>query len=200
MCVGRLSWLTAGKVFAEADINNCFVNLLMIELSQVCNVAEDMPTLSAFAANYKAWRSFLAAYMGVSAKEAKKLLIKILHLGTPPCDLPFLWNLAVDMHKAVGMLLALEKFSYLEGRFANRRCPPASKLHYALSSLEDTILSDLEKEVTSVNGVSMNTYMFDGAVFLTREDAMDELRAAVKTVADKWGVTMSVVVIGEGDA
>ena len=192
--------MTAGKVFAEADINNCFVALLVIELSHVCNVDEDLPTLSAFAANYKMWRSLLAAYMCVSPKEAKKLLIKIIHLGKPTCDLPFLWNLAVDMHKAVDMLLACEKFSYLEGRFENRRCPAASKLHYALSSVEDSILADLEKEVTSVDGISVNTYMFDGAVFLTPENAMDELRAAVKTVADKWGVTISVVVINGGDA
>eukprot|EP00959_Pyramimonas_sp_CCMP1952_P352767 7390868-Pyramimonas_sp.AAC.1 len=92
--------------------------------------------------------------MHVTAKEAKKLLIKIVHLGKPACDLPFLWNLAVDMHKAVDMLLSREKFRYLDGRFENRRCPAASKLHYALSSVEDSILSDLETEVTSVDGVT----------------------------------------------
>ncbi|CAK0872034.1 unnamed protein product [Prorocentrum cordatum] len=189
-----------GKVFAEADINNCFVALLVKEIEQMCQMKEDLPALMAFAANYKAWRSALAAYMSVSARVATKSLVKIAHLGKPDCDLPFLWNLSVDMHKAVDLLLAQDKFKYLEGRFENRRCPPASKLHYALSSIEDMVLADLEAEAASIHGVSVNTYMFDGAVFLTPEDAVADLRAAANAVAVKWGLRVTVEVIGDGHA
>ena len=92
------------------------------------------------------------------------------------------------MHKAVDMLLSMGMFKYLEGRFENRRCPAGSKLHYALSSMEDKVLTDLGNEVTSIHGASVNTCMFDGAVFLTPEDAVADLRAAANAVAEKRGL------------
>ncbi|CAK0814598.1 unnamed protein product, partial [Prorocentrum cordatum] len=192
---GKESWETK-----TADINNCFVALIVKEIEQVCQMKEELPALAAFAANCKAWRSALAAYMSASARVAKKPLVKSVHLGKPDCDLPFLWNLSVGMHTAVDLLLAQDKFTCMEGRFENRRCPPASKLHYALSSIEDMVLADLDAEAASIHGVSVNACMFDGAMFLTPEDAVADLRAAANAVAAKCGLRITVEVIGDGHA
>ncbi len=65
---------------------------------------------------------------------------------------------AVDTHKSMEILLAMEKFKYLEGRFDNHRSPAASKLHYALSVTEDDILTALQDKLINIPEATINTY------------------------------------------
>ena len=106
---------------------------------------EKCPTVAGFKGYYKAWRNVENKYLSISMKQSKRELTRVTNLGKPTVDLPFMWKLSVDTHNAVETLLAMEKFSYLEGRFEDRRCPAASKLHYALSSIKDAFLEALEK-------------------------------------------------------
>ena len=85
------------------DVNNCFPTLAVNKLAQNIDMSL-FPTFQAFAKNYKEWREFLVEYEGISMNEAKKILIAIVHMGKPKHDLPFLWNLAIEIQKAVGMV------------------------------------------------------------------------------------------------
>ena len=181
-----------GKVFVEVDITNCFMVLPLKELSEEVDAAESFSTLLAAKEHYKAWRSALSKYSCVSVPESKKELIKVVHLGKPTVDLPFMWNLALEMRAAVDLLLAKDKFKYLEGLFSNRRCPAASKLHYALSATEDAILAALESDLTKIPGVTMNTYVFDGGAFLVPDGKVHQFRSVAENVARKFGVDVTV--------
>lgn len=163
-------------IFANIDIDNCFVSLLYNELSENCDVNSEYPVLAALDKHYKSIRNFLAEYMSIPVKEAKREIIRIVHFGLPKIDLPVLWNLAVEMRRATATLLGLEKFSYLTGLFASRRNPMATKLHYALASIEDDVLSDMEQACQQVESLTINTYMFDGAIVYLREADVDHLR------------------------
>ena len=70
----------------------------------------------------------------------------------------------------------------------------------ALSSVEDDVLSDLERALTSIHGVSINTYMFDGAVFMSPENSLAELRLAAQDIASAWNLSVSIEVIGGNSA
>ena len=50
---------------------------------------------------------------------------------------PLLWALARDFQRAGDVLLGSGEFSYLQDRFAARKNPMGTKMHYALASLED---------------------------------------------------------------
>ena len=120
------------------------------------------------------------------------MLVKLVHLGKPTSDIPFLWNLSVDMHEAVENLLKLQNLAYLDGMFATRRNPRASKMHYALASVEDAILKDVEQEVLNIPSASINTLLFDGALVLVNEVDVDELKRRMALVGDRWRVSFSV--------
>ena len=49
-------------------------------------------------------------------------------MGLPIVELPFMCNLAVDVHTAVKMLLGMGEFQYLADRFSDRRNPEEAKL------------------------------------------------------------------------
>ena len=74
-------------------------------------------------------------------------------MGLPIVELPFMCNLAVDVHTAVKMLLGMGEFQYLADRFSGRRNLAATRLHYALSSKEDAILNTLETQLAKITGV-----------------------------------------------
>ena len=49
--------------------------------------------LVCFGAQYEVWREFLSEYLGIDLKAAKQLLIRLVQLGRPAQDIPFLWEL-----------------------------------------------------------------------------------------------------------
>eukprot|EP00973_Karenia_brevis_P047807 6636807-Karenia_brevis.AAC.1 len=65
------------------------------------NLAEELPALAAFEQNAKQWRAGIAEYMDIPLKDAKKEVIRLIHLAAPRSDLPFLWALVADMRRAV---------------------------------------------------------------------------------------------------
>eukprot|EP00959_Pyramimonas_sp_CCMP1952_P326295 6830114-Pyramimonas_sp.AAC.1 len=93
------------------------------------------------------------------------MLIRLVHLGRPSNDIPFLWNLSVQLHAAVDIVLEMPRFEYLRRRFADRPNPRASRLHFALAAVEEEIMSDfvggLEEHVPVCY---VNALMLDGAI------------------------------------
>ena len=96
------------------------------------------------------------------------------------------------MRLAAETLLGMPRFSYLEGRLVDHRNPLATRVHYALSSVEDAILTHLENGCSSIESLSFNTYMFDGAILYMKEPDMGRLNRAIRHVSDRWGVRFSV--------
>ena len=119
-------------------------------------------------------------------KAAKKMLTAIIHLGLPTLDLPFLWNLALEVHRGVDVLLSLEQFAYLEAHFNGRKNPAACKLHYALASIEDQIIQDVEAKLSEVSSLTINTYIFDGLIVRTDVACQGDIENALHHVEDKW--------------
>ena len=77
---------------------NFFITILWNELRDVVRDAVDIEyqTFTALVKNPVTLRRFVASTLDISAKEAKKLLIKILHWGRPSHPLLLLWALAVQ--------------------------------------------------------------------------------------------------------
>ena len=121
-------------------------------------------------------------------KNAKRELIRIIHLGKPKHDLPFLWNLAAEMNRAVATLLEMPQFAYLDDKFNNRRNPLATNMHYVLAAIEDDILSELQALVARESGMNILVLMFDGALVQLppANSVADVLRAAGHGVAVRW--------------
>ena len=133
----------------------------------------------------------MAEYLSTDLKNAKVQLNAILHMGLPQTDLPMLWNLATDVQKAIDMILLLPDFEYLQGRFGDRRNPQATRFHYAMASIEDQILTDLTNELSMLEGVHDNLYLFDGMLVLVPMETMDQVRSALQRVGEKWKVSFS---------
>ena len=103
-----------------------------------------------------------------------------------------LWNLALEVQKAIEMILDLPEFQYLKEVFSNRRNPQATRFHYAMASLEDAILTDLVTELAVIEGLRVNTYMFDGALVLTKTEQVVHVKEILNQLEQKWNVTFSV--------
>ena len=151
------------------------------------------PTLVAYKTHYKVWRNFLTEYTGAGPREIKKMLNEIVHLAWTKVDIPFLWNLALDMHRAVQVLLGLPKFDYLQGHFNERKNPPACKFHYALAGIEDNIIQEVEERLSQISDLSINTYMFDGVIVLAKESDEGAIVNALCEIGEKWKVSFKVV-------
>ena len=107
--------------------------------------------------------------MGVDAAVAKKEIIRLFFLGLPTQDIPPLWALAKEIALATEIILASAEYTYLSQMFAERRCPKASRLSYALASLEDTIITSLEEEISNSLPTSRVVYLIcDGLVLRMR--------------------------------
>ena len=155
-------------VFFDIDVENCFPSLLYAKLKQRGHhMEEDFPVFTAFKHNPKAWRSFLSEYFDIEEKRSKKMLIRFLHLAEPSSEMPLLWELSADIKRAVEHLLSMTEYEYLKGLFEDRRIPFATRLHYALSSIEDSIITRIEEAMaTRLPSARINTYMFDvGALY-----------------------------------
>ena len=152
----------------DIDIENCFPrllwNVLEEELGESVNIEYDIFTN--FVQNPKDFRKFLAKALGISVKEAKKSIIKTLFWGSPQYELPLLWALAIQMRTASLWLLDRPDFQDLQQMFGDRAHPQATRLFYALSSFEDTIVGDIHKRIQAQLGeaAEVTTYMFDGLI------------------------------------
>lgn len=164
------------------------------ELAQHIDVDELYKNFTCLKLHHKDIRAFLAEYTGTSVKESKKELIKVVHMGRPKYEIPFLWDLSVEIRQAAEDLLGLPKFEYLQGLFEDRRRPLASKLHYALASIEDAILSDMELELGAIPSLSYNTYMFDEAIVLVGRDELEELTTRLRHVGDRRQISCTIEV------
>ena len=180
-------------VVLDIDIDDCFTTLAVNKVEEHLDMT-NISVIRAKKEHNKLWRSALAKYMATDAKTAKKELQAILHMGWPTHELAMLWNLALEVQKAIEFILGLPEFLYLQEHFGNRRNPQATRVHYAMSSIEDAILSDLVRELEFIPDLRVNTYMFDGALVLTRGEQVGEVKKMMKKVEQKWKVTFSVEV------
>ena len=129
--------------------------------------ADEFPTLRSFVHNHSTWREMLVEYLGVPTKEAKTCLLRIFFHGVPTSDLPLLWALVADVRRASGIILADPRFNYLKGLFSQRRNPVASRLHYAIASIEDSIVQRVQAAIADAQiTCKIVTYMFDGVVLM----------------------------------
>ena len=182
----------AGRVFVDVDINNCFFTILCNLVTNELQDTTDIGTLLSFKTHYAEWRNFLAEYLRIPLKAAKKLLIRLVHLGRPQHDIPFLWNLATQIRQAVTVLLEMDRFQYLQSKFSDRPNPTATRLHYALASVEEEIMVDLGQSVTQhVPDCTINALMFDGAVLRMSESSIPELHRVLEAVGTRHSVTFS---------
>ena len=76
-----------------------------------------------------------------------------------------MWALAAEVRRAAEIVLESPQFDYLKNMFKDRPIPTASRLHYAIASVEDAIVSAAEDALAlAVPSAKIMTYMFDGAV------------------------------------
>ena len=181
----------ANQVFVDVDINNCFLTLFVKALQEKGADMQDFQVMCCFSTHYRAWREFLAEFLGISIKAAKKQLIRLVHLGLPLQDIPFLWELAYQIDKAVDFLLDLDMFQHLKARFTDRPNPRATRLHYALAALEETVMSDLVETVSHIPNCHINAFMCDGAIVRIDEGSMPSLRTELESIGARQGVTLS---------
>ena len=121
------------------------------------------------------------------------MLIKILHLATPSSELPVLWALALDLRKAASIVLASDSSAQLRGLFGDRRNPPASRIHYALARIEDSILMECEAALRErLPSAAMNTYMFDGGIVRIQRGDEGRVAEILAAVGERWGVEFTV--------
>ena len=184
--------LEAEELF-EIDGVNFFITILWNELRDVVGDAVDIgyQTFTALVKNPVTLRRFVASTLDISAKEAKKLLIKILHWGRPSHPLPLLWALAVQMRAAAEIVLQKSKFDHLASMFSDRRLPSATRLHYALSSIEDSLVEEVTTALVEEFGgeLQVTVLIFDGLIVKVQ---VTSHAARVRRILDKVGAAAHV--------
>jgi hypothetical protein len=184
-----------GAVFLDVDIANCFPCLLWNTLSMAkgSDAQDEFPVLCALAHHHRAWRSFLAAYLGCNEDEAKKVITTIFHLGRPRDDLPLLWALAVEQQKAIRCLLSLPENAHLNNKFTDRPHPLATRLHYALSAVEDRVMADVEQAFLEAGlAQPIVVRMFDGCITRVPTMRVATVHEALEKVSEQWSVAFKV--------
>ena len=123
-----------------------------------------------------------------------KALSRILFTGQASVDLPFLWALARDFKVAADALLESDEFSYLSGMFATRPRPAATRLFYALSKLEDSMMRTLSNDLTdSVPGAQIVAYIYDGFIAIPPPHVgADDVEVAMESFTDVHKLTWSM--------
>jgi hypothetical protein len=181
--------------FLDVDIAQCMPTLFLRELEEIVGTGglEEFEALKACVAHYDEIRGFVQEYYGISAKDAKKMMLSLFFFRKPLDDLPFLWALSYEIHKAADIILAEPKFAYLKDKFADRRNPRASRLSYALQSLEDSIISDLENEIKDkAPSVQVTAYMFDGLILQVTAASAPLVHEAAETVGKSRNVNFKI--------
>ena len=128
----------------------------------------------------------------INEKHAKKMLISLNHNGLPNVDDPLLWALARDFQRAGDVLLGSGEFSYLQDRFAARKNPMGTKMHYALASLEDQVISALEDAINEIESANVNTLMFDGVIVRIACEDRQNLNDVLAQIEQEFAVTFAV--------
>ena len=173
------------EICIEIDQNCSLPNTLKNEVIEYVGEddAQDVHMIKLFPEHYRQWRRFLMECCDISEDEAKQALLPIYFLGKPKYDFPFLWQLALHVHGALRMLLGSPKYEYLLPLFADRRSPLATRAHYALASVEDTVLSALEFSLTQrIVSLEVMTYLFDGIVIRLKAAEAHAVREAIDEV------------------
>ena len=76
-----------------------------------------------------------------------------------------------------------QRFAYLKTMFGDRPIPVASRLHYAISAVEDGIVQELEEAIRmTVPNARVRTYMFDGLVIQVHEADVPSITNVLETV------------------
>ena len=122
-------------------------------------------------------------YASSSEDEAKRALMRVFFLGTPQCDVPFLWSLAGDVAQGTEVVLSQPQNTHLRAFFCDRPHPVASRLFYALSPVEDDLLHDIAA-VCIDQQWAPRAYIFDELVFDTAAPAsiVEETMAQLEEV------------------
>eukprot|EP00969_Alexandrium_andersonii_P112051 4948707-Alexandrium_andersonii.AAC.1 len=76
--------------------------------------------------------------------------------------------------------------------FADRPNPSATRMHFALASIEDAVLADVETALGAIPGVAVNAYMFDGAIARVPQAEVDSVAEALRDLGGRWGISFSV--------
>ena len=77
--------------------------------------------------------------------------------------------------------------------FGDRRSPKATRIHFALASIEDAILEDVETSLRAeVNEARFITYMFDGCVAWVNRADIPLIRDVLSRIGDVWHVEFTV--------
>ena len=129
--------------------------------------------------------------MGIDLKAAKKLLTRLVHLGRPTQDISFLWELSEEIHRAVDFLLTLDRFKHLAFRFAELPNPQATRLHYALADLEESVMTDACEPLQAIPHCHINAWMCDGAILRVAECNVQLVRDELELVGNRHGVSFT---------
>ena len=151
-------------------------------------------TFTAYVRNPLGFRSLLASYLDITVKEAQKQFISTLHCGEPKSELPLLWSLAFELRTAARVTLEKPRFHHLSSKFSDRRFPLATRLHYALSAIEDELIMNAHQALTREfgEGVQVLVYMFDGMI--VRFGSLgndDKLRDVLTKAGEKANVSFT---------
>ena len=122
------------------------------------------------------------------------MLVRLIHLDKPHADLPLLWALSSEVHIATSteMILASPKFAYLNALFGNRRNPVTSRLHFALASVEDTILTHVHTEIARQTSGTMTAFMFDGGIVAIPSEEKPLLQRVLQHVGTQHEVVFKM--------
>ena len=184
-----------GNVFMDVDIVNCHSTLMWNAFVEYAGEegAAEFNVLRSFVQRPQDWKDFVSEYLGVDAADAKKTIISLIFLGLPKCDIPFLWTVAVQVHKVAELLVSSPKYRRLNDMFEHRRRPIATRLSYALQSIEDCILQNIEDEIAA-SGLNARVviYMFDKAAVALPMAKRASLVELLAQVGHKWSVKFHV--------
>ena len=108
--------------------------------------------------------------------------------------MPLLWSLAVELRSAARVILENARFQHLNTKFPDRRFPLATRLHYALSAIEDELIMNVHEVLDHEFGkdVQVLVYMFDGMI--VRSGSLDnegKLRDVLTKVGEKANVSFT---------
>ena len=98
------------------------------------------------------------------------------------------------MRQAARIVLNKPKFDYLRDLFEDRRNPVATRLHYALSCIEDDMINALSAKLSSHFGASCRVMvlMFDGLIIETKGVTGEEIEIALKDFGESRKMTFSL--------
>ena len=95
------------------------------------------------------------------------------------------------MRAAAEVVLQKSKFDHLASMFSDRRLPSATRLHYALSSIEDSLVEEVTTALVEEFGgePQVTVLMFDGLIVRVQGTGH---AARVRRILDKVGAAAHV--------